>query len=321
MDNRRIFAFLADQLKAGRRCVLTTITSVTGSSMRSVGAHMGICEDGNFIGSLSGGCIENSVVTEALQTLETGQPRITRFGTGSPYIDIKLPCGGGLDVHFLPLCDEQLVKLCRQAIERRRPFSIQLPIENGPMKNDNACFLPEWQATEYDEANQNIVIGHHPHPRLLIIGHGAGVESLAELASAIDIESRVITPDERLLSTLDTKGIKAVRIRTTNETSLVSSDAWTAIVFLFHDHDWETELMAHAFKQPHFYLGAMGGRIAHALRGERLLEAGSKQSDVDSIHAPVGLFHSSRDPDTLAISTLAEILKAYQETDFASINE
>ncbi len=189
------------------------------------------------------------------------------------------------------------------------------------MENDNAYFLPKWQATEYDETNQNIVIGHHPHPRLLNIGHGAGVESLAKLSKTMDIESHVITPDERLLSTLDTNGIKAEHIRTTNETNLISSDAWTAIVFLFHDHDWETELMAHAFKQPHFYLAAMGGRIAHALLKERLLEAGVKQSDVGSIHAPVGLFHPSRDPDTLAISTLAEILKAYQETDFASVNE
>lgn len=62
--------------------------------MRNPGTIMGVAQDGSFAGSLSGGCIENAVVAEALEALKEDAPRMVRFGAGSPYLDIKLPCGG-----------------------------------------------------------------------------------------------------------------------------------------------------------------------------------------------------------------------------------
>ena len=73
--------------------------------MRNPGTMMGVAQDGSFEGSLSGGCIENAVVAEALDTLKAGAPRVVRFGAGSPYLDITLPCGGGLDLLLAPLGD------------------------------------------------------------------------------------------------------------------------------------------------------------------------------------------------------------------------
>ena len=102
MDNRRVFQFLNDCLTKGETAVLVTVIAVEGSSMRGPGTHMGVAVDGSFVGSLSGGCIENAVVAEALEALQAGEARTVRFGSGSRYIDIKLPCGGGLDIHFLP---------------------------------------------------------------------------------------------------------------------------------------------------------------------------------------------------------------------------
>ena len=78
MDQGRVFAFLKERQAAGRRCVLVTVLSVEGSSMRNPGTHMGVCEDGTFAGSLSGGCIENAVVAEALEAHRAGAPRVVR---------------------------------------------------------------------------------------------------------------------------------------------------------------------------------------------------------------------------------------------------
>lgn len=312
MDNRRVFAFLKDRLAAGQRVVLVTVLAVEGSSMRDPGAHMGVCQDGSFVGSLSGGCIENAVVAEALDALAHSAPRVVRFGSGSPYLDIQLPCGGGLDIHFLPLSDDRLVAQCNAAIVDRRPFSLRLPLDAG-----HPDFLRGFHTGQFASYSGPAIVGHWPEPELLIIGHGAAVSALAKLAASMDAAVKVLTPDEALLRDLRAGGIDAGHLSKTNEVSKISSDPWTGIVFLFHDHDWEIALMAHAFTRPHFYIGAMGGRKAHIFRSEALTDLGCSDAQIASIHAPIGLFHSSRDPDTLALSTLAQVIEIYHAHDFA----
>lgn len=301
MDQGRVFAFLKERQAAGQRCVLVTVLSVDGSSMRNPGTHMGVAEDGSFAGSLSGGCIENAVVSEALESLKAGAPRVMRFGAGSPYVDIRLPCGGGLDIHFQPLEDGELVRQACGAIAAREPFSIKV--------SGQANFLAGWHKGED-------TFGHWPELRLLIVGHGAGVEALARLARAMELESHVLTPDQRILESLAAHGLQATRLERTGDTHLLASDPWTAIVFLFHDHDWEVQLLARALALPHCYIGAMGGRSAHAARCEALAKAGLGAAAIASIKAPLGLFHSSRDPETLALSALGEIVQAYQAARF-----
>ena len=307
MDQGRVFAFLKERQAAGRRCVLVTVLSVEGSSMRNPGTHMGVCEDGTFAGSLSGGCIENAVVAEALEAHRAGTPRVVRFGAGSPYVDIKLPCGGGLDIHFQPLLPRQLlrgpdpVEQACTAIAARQPFSIAIDGE--------ARFLGGWHTSKD-------TFGHWPELRLLIVGHGAGVEALARLARAMELDSHVLTPDPRIFASLAAQGLEATRLEKTGDSHLLASDPWTAIVFLFHDHDWEVQLMVRALELPHCYLGAMGSRRAHAVRTEALAKAGASPKAIASIKAPLGLFHSSRDPETLALSALGEIVQAYQAADF-----
>lgn len=124
MDQRRIFRFLTERIGAGQPCALVTVLAVEGSAMRNPGTHMAVAADGSFVGSLSGGCIENAVVAEACDALKAGAVRIVRFGAGSPYLDIRLPCGGGLDIHFQPLADAALPKACLAASEARQPFTV-----------------------------------------------------------------------------------------------------------------------------------------------------------------------------------------------------
>lgn len=280
--------------------------------MRDPGAHMAVGADGQFAGSLSGGCIENAVVAEALDALKTNKPRITRFGAGSRYIDIKLPCGGGLDIHFLPLHDMALVGDCLNAIGLRRPFSLILPVCGGDPQ-----YLPGWRPLSADRAAGYAVVGHWPAPRLLIIGHGGVVGSLDRLAAGMDLEASVLTSDPALVDRLSGPGRNIRLLRSVRDVSAVRGDPWTAIIFLFHDHDWEGHLMAHALDQPYFYLGAMGGRKAHSARQEALRILGAAEAKIARIHAPIGLFHSARDPDSLALSALAEIIQCYQSYDFA----
>lgn len=292
--------------------MLVTVCAVEGSSMRNPGTLMGVAEDGSFAGSLSGGCIENAVVAEALDVLSKGRARIVRFGAGSKYLDIKLPCGGGLDLHFCPLFEDGFATACLASWETRTPFSIEV----GP---DGVKHMPKRQSPHFDLATGEGAFGYWPDPRLQIVGHGAGVEALAKLARTLGCWTDVLTPDERIIASLKERRIGTRRLERTDQTDLLASDPWTATIFLFHDHDWEIELIESALAMPHFYIGAMGGRRAHAFRSEALLTRGVSEDRIATIHAPVGLFHSSRDPQTLALSTLGEVIRAYEQADFEAM--
>ena len=277
--------------------------------MRNPGTIMGVAEDGRFAGSLSGGCIENAVVAEALEVLANGAPRLVRFGAGSPYLDIKLPCGGGLDVTFHVIEGDGFSSSCLAMIEARAPFSIA----TGP---DGIDVISGWNENSFDPETGAAIFGHYPGPHIQIIGHGAGVAALATMAGAFGCTTRILTPDKRLIEHFSKLSIATHHLDRTSQTDLLESDAWTATVFLFHDHDWEIDLMEAALAMPHFYFGAMGGKRAHAFRSEALLARGITQDQLDKIRAPIGLFHSSRDPHTLALSTLGEIVSTYEATSW-----
>ncbi len=306
LDNRLIFEFLNKDLGQGRESVLVTVISVAGSSMRNPGAHMAVSRDGDYVGSLSGGCIERAVVSEALDVLKAGGPRIVRFGKGSPYLDIKLPCGGGLDVHFMPLNEAEFTKTCIENIDKRIPFGFSLPIDKGEVEISRTGIKTGIQIQD-----NIIVVGHEPNPKVLIIGHGAATTSMARLSREMRFDAQVLTSDQPLAEKLYGEGFDTSFLKTPVETDRIVSDPWTAIVFLFHDHDWEGALMQHALNQSHFYFGAMGGRRAHEARRLELQSKGLSADKIETIYAPIGLFHSSRDPDSLALSALAQITQVF----------
>ncbi|MEP0190312.1 MAG: XdhC family protein [Erythrobacter sp.] len=311
MDLPDVCLFLHECQERGQDSVLVTVCAVEGSSMRNPGTIMGIAQDGSFAGSLSGGCIEQAVVAEALDVLKTGVPRVVRFGAGSPYLDIKLPCGGGLDLHFCPLGRSDFASGCLRAIRGRIPFSIRVGAQAAEP-------VSQWCKTAFNAETGEGVFGHWPTPRLQIIGHGAGVEALARLGRTMGCNARVLTPDERIIKALRADGVEADLIKRRTQIEMLQSDAWTANIFLFHDHDWEIDLIAGALLEPHFYIGAMGGRKAHAMRSDGLQAKGITQAQLETIRAPIGVFHSSRDPQTLALSTLTEVIRTYQGTDFGA---
>ncbi|WP_313808170.1 XdhC family protein [Sphingobium sp.] len=310
LDNHEIFARLTE---AGTRKALITLVTALGSSVRAPGAHMAVTDDGAYVGSFSGGCIERAVAAEAVAAIEEDAARIVRFGQGSSYIDIRLPCGGGVDLHFQPWDFPQLDILIGNALDRREPFGLDLFLDGRP-----PAFVDAYQPTTWDMEGRVVHIGHWPRPRLLIIGHGAGVRRLADQGKAWGAEISVLTPDADLVETMSGQGYDIGRLYRTSDVDAVRSDRWTAVIFLFHDHDWERTLLAHALDLPSFFIGAMGSRRAHAVRRDGLREMGVCERRIGKIRAPIGLFHSARDPSTLAVSILAQVADTYRKADFTA---
>lgn len=89
-----------DWRKQGRSVALATVIETWGSAPRPVGSNLVIDEEGNFLGSVSGGCVEGDVVTEALDVIESGKPRVLEFGVADETAwRAGLSCGGTIRVY------------------------------------------------------------------------------------------------------------------------------------------------------------------------------------------------------------------------------
>lgn len=86
---------------AGRQVAIATVIETWGSAPRQAGSHLVIDGDGNFEGSVSGGCVEGAVITEALDVIESGKPRMLEFGVADETAwRVGLSCGGRIKVYL-----------------------------------------------------------------------------------------------------------------------------------------------------------------------------------------------------------------------------
>ncbi|MEO1198036.1 MAG: XdhC family protein [Pseudomonadota bacterium] len=86
--------------EAGKNVALATVIETWGSAPRPVGSHLVITSDGDFMGSVSGGCVEGAVVTEALDVIEDGKPRVLEFGVADETAwEVGLSCGGRIRIY------------------------------------------------------------------------------------------------------------------------------------------------------------------------------------------------------------------------------
>jgi xanthine/CO dehydrogenase XdhC/CoxF family maturation factor len=88
----------------GHRVALATVTKVKGSAPRPPGAKMAVSDDGRWVGSVSGGCVEGAVLEEASRVLAGEPARLVTFGITDEMVwDVGLACGGVIDVFVEPL--------------------------------------------------------------------------------------------------------------------------------------------------------------------------------------------------------------------------
>src|SRR5699024_8880659 len=116
----------------GHRVALATLVDIVGSSPRPLGSEMAICDSGEVVGYVSGGCVEAAVAAEALAVIETGKPRLLDYGAGSPILDIQLTCGGRIGIFVRALADAaEHAAYLRAARDRREAATIVIDLESG----------------------------------------------------------------------------------------------------------------------------------------------------------------------------------------------
>ena len=101
MDHDVVLQQLASWQDDGHKVAVATVVATWGSSPRPVGSQLGINDQGEMVGSVSGGCIEGAVVKEALEVMEGEPPRLLDYGVSNEQAwEVGLACGGKLEVYI-----------------------------------------------------------------------------------------------------------------------------------------------------------------------------------------------------------------------------
>ena len=302
-----IFAPLQFICAGTQECVLAIITETSGPGFRRAGAMMAIASNGEVSGSLSSGCIEADIVQQARIVLANGLPKTARYGAGSPFIDLRLPCGGAIEVLLIPRPDQSVLRAALAGIDRRVPQALDVH------KADGAMTLRESPSIQsgVDIFRLNL----EPKLAFRIFGGGAETLHFAALAASLDFDLSVYTPEPDVAARLAAQGISAVLLKSPDNPPVLQIDRWTAAILFFHDHDWEPPILHRLLASDAFYIGAQGSHLARLARDAVLAQIGVSIAQIARIKGPIGLIPATRDPRSLAVSVLAEILALAQAGD------
>ena len=98
-DHQEILQQAVQWRGAGKGVALATVVSTWGSSPRPAGAKLAVSQEGEFVGSVSGGCVEGAVIEEAQHVIADGKPRLLDFGVSDEQAwEVGLACGGKIEI-------------------------------------------------------------------------------------------------------------------------------------------------------------------------------------------------------------------------------
>jgi xanthine dehydrogenase accessory factor len=284
-----VLDFALDRARAGEKVALVTLAKIEGSSPRPLGAQMAVSETGRWAGYLSGGCIERAVVSEAVSAIEEGRNRTVCYGRGSKYIDIQLPCGSAIELVFDVGVSVAELAAVDARLRQRLPATLRIPSGGG--EETNLCLVRRYQ----------------PRRRLIVAGVGPAAVQLSRLGQMVGFEVLEYSPDRPTIEAVSPLGVETVSLNSAASLPMIRADARTAIVFMFHDHAWERDLLPAALATDAFYIGAIGSQTTHRARLRQLAELGFDSDQLKRIHGPAGLFAGAKNATDIALSILAEI--------------
>lgn len=280
--------------------VLAVITAIEGPSYRPLGAMMAILADGQRIGTLSSGCIEADIGHHALHALEVGSIQVVKYGKGSPFADIQLPCGGGLEITLIPCPETDVLRAVCAAHARRAPTGLTVDQASGVLIEQSAY------ETGRDAGKFHIEIA--PEIFFYVFGKGPEAVTFGGLVQSAGYPNLLLSPDTETLSSAARAGCETRHLTSPTFPQDLTPDAQSAVLLFFHDHEWEPPILQRAVKTPAFYIGAQGSQRAAQVRRYELSALGLNDTAIARIRGPIGLIPSVRDARKLAVSVLAEVL-------------
>jgi len=317
---------------AGRKVALATVARTWGSSPRPAGSKLAVNDAAEFVGSVSGGCIEGAVIQEALEVMATGASRVLEFGVSDETAwEVGLACGGKVEVFVEAVAPEVGRGITRGVLEEliearhgKRPVVLVTPLDGSahrlvpvapgesgdPVLADAVAQVARRdQAEVVDAAGGVFLLEPHPAPlRLLIVGAVHVAQPLAQMAALAGFAVTIVDPRRAFATAARFPGQALVVGWPDVAIAELLPDARTAVVTLTHDPKLDDPALVAALGSEAFYVGCLGSKKTHGARRVRLGEHGVGEAALDRLHGPVGLRIGARTPPEIAVSILAEIV-------------
>lgn len=310
---------------AGHSVALATVLRTWGSAPRQVGSMVAINQNGAFCGSVSGGCVEASVIQEALEVLADGAPRNFSFDVSDDTAwSVGLACGGAITVRIDPLtgsgfCWVDLYSGLLTSLDQRRDCFLITDLASGRIElhlcAESACRMlpgsdgPPSRSGIYGPDGQEKFLNLiRPPARLIILGGVHIAQMLAPMAQLSGLQPIVVERRAAFAEASRFPGVQVVVERAGDAVRALAPDARTAVVALTHNPELDDPGLISALGSSAFYVGALGSRRTQELRRARLLGCGVDAVHLDRLHAPIGLDIGASTPAEIAVSILAEII-------------
>lgn len=294
---------LDEALAAGRPAILGTLWRVEGSSPRGPGAQM-LFDGSRATGYFSGDCIEGDVARHAAEVLADGRPRQLHYGTGSPWIDIRLRCGGALHILL-------------ERIDADSAAALQL-IGNGRART--AC---RWstdgiaQRVEAEDGPLLSVTGNpwrisrrfDPPRRLVVSGGDPGALALAQLGASANFDTLLVraggpeTPPP-------IANVRYWRAEPADALAELGVDRWTAFIGATHEDHHDLAACLYALRNGAGWVGMIGARVRAPARRAALEAAGATPGELERLRFSPGVPGLGKSPWEVATGIVAEIMQA-----------
>jgi xanthine dehydrogenase accessory factor len=317
-------------VEAGRGVALATVLATWGSAPRPAGSQLAVNDRMEFVGSVSGGCVEGATVREAVDVIAEERPRTLAFGVSSnDTFGVGLACGGEIRLFVEPVTrDVALLRKLVEVRETHRSVVVATSLESGrraiiPASGDlsapgvvDALVRKARDAAARDASTVVDCDGtwflhvRHPPRRLLVVGAVHVAQVLAPMAALNGFDVQLIDPRDAFATRERFPGVRICHSWPRDALEMLGVDHRTAVVTLAHDPKIDDPALELAVRSPAFYVGALGSRRTHALRLQRLAERGFTADELHRIRGPVGLPIGAVTIAEIATSIVADVIRS-----------
>lgn len=335
---RDILANVEQWIDTGETIALATVIQTWGSAPRRIGSHMAFTSSGKIAGSVSGGCVENAVIEAGYEVLKSNYPQLLHFGVADETAwGVGLACGGSIDVFVQPL-DAQIFHEIKSVINNEASAnhvtviggadellgkqvliqdnqiafgSLGNEIDSRVLNLSPEISVPQQLIIEETKIFINVI---QPAPTLIIVGGVHIAIALASLAKTLGYRTILIDPRKAWANETRFPNVdKLIQSWIDDAFQQIKINSSTAIAVLTHDPKIDDPAIKLALNSSAFYVGALGSKNTNAKRRERLLNGGVSESQVNKIHAPIGLDIGAQNPEEIALAVMSQIVQIFRK--------
>lgn len=303
-DHHRILASV--MAWRGAPMALATVIETWKSAPCPVGTHMLVHQDGRFVGSVSGGCVEGDILQVAADVIAQNSFAVRRYGVadGSAW-EVGLPCGGDIVVLVQNVSPEHfpgpLFGAIIAARAARETVFVGTDCETGASRL-------------LDGVVDGLFVNRYlPPRRLIIVGAVEIAAALSDISRSMGIEVTLVDPRARFLTAERFPDVSLDDRWPDEAIQALEPDSRTAIVTLSHDPKIDDPALAAALQTDAAYIAALGSNASHGKRLERLAATGIDAVRLARIEGPAGVSINAISAPEIALSISGGMVKAFND--------